>query len=82
MITPKGLEEQLLGIVATEEKPALENKKNCLIVENAENQAQLKEIENQILKVLGTSEGNILEDELAIEVLSSSKVSTLRLVTS
>jgi dynein heavy chain len=35
---------------------------------------QLKEIEDKILEVLSTSEGNILEDERAIKVLSSSKV--------
>ena len=35
---------------------------------------QLKEIEDKILEVLSTSEGNILEDETAIKVLSSSKV--------
>ena len=34
---------------------------------------QLKEIEDKILEVLSTSEGNILEDETAIKVLSSSK---------
>lgn len=35
---------------------------------------QLKEIEDKILEVLSASEGNILEDETAINVLSSSKV--------
>ncbi len=35
---------------------------------------QLQEIEDKILEVLSTSEGNILEDETAIKVLSSSKV--------
>ena len=35
---------------------------------------QLKEIEDKILEVLSTSEGNILDDETAINVLSSSKV--------
>ena len=34
----------------------------------------MKEIEDKILEVLSTSEGNILEDETAIKVLSSSKV--------
>ena len=34
---------------------------------------QLKEIEDKILEVLSSSEGNILEDETAIKVLSSSK---------
>ena len=34
---------------------------------------QLKEIEDKILEVLSLSEGNILEDETAIQILSSSK---------
>lgn len=74
MITPLGLEDQLLGIVAAKEKPELEEKKNQLILESAANNKQLKEIENKILEVLSSSEGNILEDETAIRVLSSSKV--------
>ncbi|XP_076366412.1 dynein axonemal heavy chain 3-like isoform X2 [Tachypleus tridentatus] len=73
MITPLGLEDQLLGIVAAKEKPELEEKKNQLIIESAENNRQLKEIEDRILKVLSSSEGNILEDETAIRVLSTSK---------
>lgn len=73
MITPLGLEDQLLGIVAAKEKPELEEKKNMLILESAQNKKQLKEIEDKILEVLSSSEGNILEDETAIKVLSSSK---------
>ncbi|XP_042293782.1 dynein axonemal heavy chain 3 [Sceloporus undulatus] len=73
MITPLGLQDQLLGIVAAKEKPDLEEKKNKLIVESAANKKQLKEIEDKILEVLSKSEGNILEDETAIKVLSSSK---------
>lgn len=34
---------------------------------------QLQEIEDKILEVLSSSEGNILEDETAIKILSSSK---------
>jgi len=74
MITPQGLEDQLLGIVAAKEKPELEEKKNQLIAESAANNKQLKEIEDKILQVLSSSRGNILEDETAIEILSSSKV--------
>ncbi|MGH0118801.1 UNVERIFIED_CONTAM: hypothetical protein FKN15_062263 [Acipenser sinensis] len=74
MITPLGLEDQLLGIVAAKEKPELEEKKNKLIIESAANKKQLKEIEDKILEVLSCSQGNILEDETAIKVLSSSKV--------
>ncbi|PSN56752.1 Dynein heavy chain 7 [Blattella germanica] len=48
MITPVGLEDQLLGIVVAKERPDLEAEKNQLI-------------------------GNILEDETAVNVLSSSK---------
>lgn len=56
MITPKGLEDQLLGIVAAKEKPALEEKKNQLIIEGAKNKRYLKEIEDKILEVLSTSQ--------------------------
>lgn len=42
MITPLGLEDQLLGIVAAKEKPELEEKKNELIIESAKNQKQVK----------------------------------------
>lgn len=34
----------------------------------------MKEIEDKILEVLSTSQGNILEDETAIQILSSSKL--------
>ncbi|KAI3358460.1 hypothetical protein L3Q82_014895 [Scortum barcoo] len=74
MITPQGLQDQLLGIVAAKEKPELEEKKNKLILESAANNKQLKEIEDKILQVLSSSEGNILEDETAIKILSSSKI--------
>ncbi|KAM4746905.1 dynein axonemal heavy chain 3-like [Rhinophrynus dorsalis] len=73
MITPIGLEDQLLTILAAEEKPDLEDKKNQLYLEGAEIRKQLKEIEDQILEVLSLSQGNILEDERAIDILSSSK---------
>ena len=41
MITPLGLEDQLLGIVAAKETPALEEKKNQLILESAANKKQV-----------------------------------------
>ena len=74
MITPEGLQDQLLGIVVARERPELEEEKNSLILQSAENKRQLKEIEDKILEVLSSSEGNILEDERAIQVLSSSKI--------
>ncbi|KAJ8670547.1 hypothetical protein QAD02_001806, partial [Eretmocerus hayati] len=73
MITPTGLEDQLLGIVVAKERPDLEAEKNQLIVQGAENKKMLKEIEDKILEVLSESDENILEDQTAISILSSSK---------
>jgi len=77
MITPQGLEDQLLGIVVGKERPDLEEKKNELILESVSNKRLLKDIEDKILEILSTSKRNILEDETAIQILSSSKVSML-----
>ncbi|KAM9486845.1 dynein axonemal heavy chain 7-like [Clarias gariepinus] len=74
MITPEGIQDQLLGIVVARERPDLEEEKQVLILQGAENQKMLQELEDRILKVLSSSEGNILEDESAVEILSSSKV--------
>ncbi|VDM15555.1 unnamed protein product [Hydatigera taeniaeformis] len=73
MITSEGLNDQLLGIVVARERPELEDEKNKLILQGAANKKKLKELEDQILTVLSASEGNILEDESAIQVLNSSK---------
>ena len=74
MITPAGLEDQLLGIVVAKERPDLEEEKARLVLESAANKKQLKEIEDQILEVLASAEGgSILEDEGAINILQASK---------
>uniref|UniRef100_A0A674AYT7 Dynein axonemal heavy chain 12 n=1 Tax=Salmo trutta TaxID=8032 RepID=A0A674AYT7_SALTR len=73
MITPEGLEDQLLGIVVAKERPELEEERNALILQSASNKKVLKEIEDKILETL-SSEGNILEDESAIQVLDSAKI--------
>ncbi|XP_053607537.1 dynein axonemal heavy chain 3 [Plodia interpunctella] len=78
MITPQGLQDQLLGIVVAQDRPELELKKNQLIVEGANNKRTLKEIEDKILEVL-SSAGNILEDESANVILSSSKVLSIEI---
>lgn len=72
MITVPGLKDQLLSITVAKERPDLEAEKNQLIVQGAENKRILKETEDQILETL-SQEGNILEDESAVQVLSSSK---------
>ncbi|XP_055269255.1 dynein axonemal heavy chain 12 [Moschus berezovskii] len=74
MITPEGLEDQLLGIVVAKERPELEEERNALILQSAANKKQLKDIEKKILETLSSSEGNILEDESAIKILDSAKL--------
>ena len=48
MITPAGLQDQLLATVVLEERPELAKEKERLIIEGAENAATLKEIEDEV----------------------------------
>ncbi len=73
MITPEGLEDQLLGIVVAKERPELEEERQALIITSAQNQKALKDVEDKILFTL-SSEGNILEDETAILTLDNAKI--------
>merc|ERR1711871_755880 len=73
MITQVGLQDQLLNIVVEKERPDLAEEKARLVVEGAENKEQLEHTENKILDVLSSSQGNILEDEAAVQILSASK---------
>jgi hypothetical protein len=59
--------------VVAQERPELEEEKSRLVVQSAENSAKLQEVEDQILRVLSTSEGNILEDGEAVTILQESK---------
>jgi dynein heavy chain len=74
MITMDGLRAQLLEEVVAKEKPELQKEKNNLIVQGAENQKQMKEAEDKILEVLSKSEGNLLDDSSAVDILSDMKV--------
>ena len=76
MATTEGLEDQMLGIVVATEEPELEETRGKLIVESAANQQQLKELEDKILELLSSAEGNILDDEVLINTLSASKVTS------
>jgi len=55
-------------------RPELEVERQALIVTSANNKKQLKEIEDKILYTLSSAEGNILEDETAIQFLDTSKM--------
>lgn len=69
-----GLEDQLLGQVVAEERPDLEEAKNQLIISNAKMRQELKDIEDQILYRLSSSEGNPVDDVELIKVLEASKM--------
>lgn len=73
MATADGLQDQMLGKVVELENEDLERKRNQLVQEDAENQRQLKDIEDLILKLLKNAEGNILDDEVLINTLADSK---------
>uniref|UniRef100_A0A8B9RRP5 Dynein axonemal heavy chain 1 n=1 Tax=Accipiter nisus TaxID=211598 RepID=A0A8B9RRP5_9AVES len=73
-LSPSGLEDQLLGEVVAVERPDLEEARNQLIVSNARMHQELKEIEDQILYRLSTSEGNPVDDLGLIKVLEASKL--------
>merc|ERR1719353_1774349 len=73
MITQVGLQDQLLNIVVEKERPDLAEEKARLVVEGAENKEQLELTEKKILETLSASQGNILDDESAVQILSASK---------
>lgn len=62
------------------EKPELEEQRNKLIVRINTDKNQLKAIEEKILRMLFTSEGNILDNEELIDTLQDSKASKIFLI--
>jgi dynein heavy chain len=52
MITFEGLADQLLGITVEKENPELQQKKEQLVIDAANNKKKLAEIEESILKTL------------------------------
>ncbi|XP_036729228.1 dynein heavy chain 6, axonemal [Balaenoptera musculus] len=75
-VTKSGLEDQLLSDVVRLEKPELEEQRIKLIVRINADKNQLKAIEEKILKMLFTSEGNILDNEELIDTLQDSKITS------
>lgn len=71
-----GLTDQLLGIVVSNERKDLEEEKNHLVQMNAQMKAQLQELEDRILHLLSSAQGNPLEDEVLIQTLAESKATS------
>ncbi|KAL0220777.1 hypothetical protein RCL1_000631 [Eukaryota sp. TZLM3-RCL] len=74
-VKEKGLEDQLLGIVVRKEIPAVEDKRNALVVDMAKKKKQMVDLEDEILDLLSKST-NILEDETLINTLKRSKITS------
>mmetsp|Transcript_49836 Transcript_49836/g.161224 ORF Transcript_49836/g.161224 Transcript_49836/m.161224 type:complete len:2909 (-) Transcript_49836:280-9006(-) len=79
MVTPDGLQDQMLGYLVALEEPEVEKKRQSLVVESAQSKAQLKEIEDRILYLLSVSTGNILDDDELISTLANSKVTSVKI---
>lgn len=81
IVTTQGLESQLLAEVVRFEKKELEERADSLVVQVAESQTQLKEIEDKILLMLSTSSGNVLESDTLINALAKSKETAVQIQT-
>lgn len=78
MITYEGLSDQLLNIVVEKENPELQQKKEQLVIDAANNKKKLAEIEESILKTLQESK-DILGDEAGINILSNASVVSVQI---
>jgi dynein heavy chain len=76
MITSEGLEEQLLNLVVAQERPDLAAKKGELVISMAKMKKDMQDIEDEILHLLANSQGDILDDEVLINTLAASKVTS------
>eukprot|EP00198_Chlamydomonas_reinhardtii_P006936 XP_001696272.1 dynein heavy chain 3 [Chlamydomonas reinhardtii] len=73
-VTPKGLEDQLLGDVVRHERPDLEEAKDRLVVSLSADKRQLGELEDRILQLLQQADaGGLLDDEQLIATLNDAK---------
>ena len=72
-VTKVGLQDQMLQLVVRLELPQLEQKKLDLVKKNAADQNKLLVLEDEILKKLSESKGDILENQELIDGLQKSK---------
>ncbi|VDM31109.1 unnamed protein product [Hydatigera taeniaeformis] len=75
-VMQEGLEAQLLGIVVRKEKPELEEQKDSLVIGIANGKKKLKELEDELLRLLNETQGSLLEDEGLFLTLQTSKATS------
>jgi len=72
-VKQQGLESQLLSIVVKKERPDLDKQKNDLVVKVAQGKRTQAELEDQILQLLSTVSGSLLDNVDLINTLDQSK---------
>lgn len=72
-VTRDGLEDQLLAVVVSKERPDLEHLKKDLTRQQNEFKITLKTLEDSLLKRLSSSGGNFLGDHALVENLETNK---------
>ncbi|RYH32012.1 hypothetical protein EON65_01475, partial [archaeon] len=76
IVTKKGLEDQLLATIVSEEEPELERTRNELVQSFNTYKIQLKELEDLLLERLANAPADILSDIPLIEGLEATKQTT------
>lgn len=69
----QGLEDQLLGRVIMHDKRELEEERTNIIITMSQNRRKIQQLEENLLKQLSMSTGNLLDDIPFINTLNASK---------
>lgn len=72
-VKQKGLEEQLISVVIQKMEFTLEKSKNDLVLKKASNESKLRQLDDDILRMLQEAKGSLIDDENLIKALDKSK---------
>eukprot|EP01135_Chromosphaera_perkinsii_P011757 Nk52_evm3s2496 gene=Nk52_evmTU3s2496 len=72
-VTLSGLEEQLLGRVILKEHAELERERFLLLETVSSHKKHIKDLEDNLLIRLSNTEGNLVDDDMLVEVLSETR---------